>query len=165
MFKKSNVKLVKKNSLLLSFKLSIGKLAIAGCDLYTNEAIASINSIIKEIPNKYLYYCLKMLDIKRYGRGVMSENGSLNMDQLKLIKIPILINNNYSNIIDDIICFEKTINNYLINIDLINDKLNNQLIKYLSSIKNNNNINKIIQVDEDVKEVKKSKTKTKSINV
>jgi len=165
---KSNVKLVKKNSLLLSFKLSIGKLAIAGCDLYTNEAIASINSIIKEIPNKYLYYCLKMLDIKRYGRGVMSENGSLNMDQLKLIKIPILINNNYSNIIDDIICFEKTINNYLINIDLINDKLNNQLIKYLSSIKNNNNIDKIIQVDKDVKDVKdvkKSKTKTKSINI
>ena len=106
-----------------------------------------------------------MLDIKRYGRGVMSENGSLNMDQLKLIKIPILINNNYSNIIDDIICFEKTINNYLINIDLINDKLNNQLIKYLSSIKNNNNIDKIIQVDEEVKDVKKSKTKTKSINI
>jgi len=90
------------------------------------------------------------------------------MDQLKLIKIPILINNNYSNIIDDIICFEKTINNYLINIDLINDKLNNQLIKYLSSIKNNNNIDKIIQVDKDVKDVKdvkKSKTKTKSINI
>jgi len=134
---KSNVKLIKKDSILLSFKLSIGKLAIAGKDLYTNEAIASINSIFKEIPNKYLYYCLKMLDIKRYGRGIMSENGSLNMDQLKVIKIPILINNDYSNIIADISCFEKTINNYLINIDIINEKLNNQLIKYLLSIKNN----------------------------
>ena len=157
---KSNVKLVKKDSILLSFKLSIGKLAIAGNDLYTNEAIASINSIIKEIPNKYLYYCLKMLDIKRYGRGIMSENGSLNMDQLKLIKIPILINNNYSNIIDDIICFEKTINNYLVNIDLINDKLNNQLIKYLLSIKNN--IIKITDTNEEIKEVPKKKTKSKS---
>ena len=157
---KSNVKLVKKDSILLSFKLSIGKLAIAGNDLYTNEAIASINSIIKEIPNKYLYYCLKMLDIKRYGRGIMSENGSLNMDQLKLIKIPILINNNYSNIIDDIICFEKTINNYLVNIDLINNKLNNQLIKYLLSIKNN--IIKITDTNEEIKEVPKKKTKSKS---
>lgn len=136
---KSNVKLIKKDSILLSFKLSIGKLAIAGKDLYTNEAIASINSLIKDIPNKYLYYCLKMLDIKRYGRGIMSENGSLNMDQLKVIKIPILINNDYSNIINDICCFEKTINNYLINIDIINEKLNNQLIKYLLSIKNNIN--------------------------
>ena len=99
--------------------------------MYTNEAIASINSIITTIPNKYLYYCLKILDIKRYGRGVMSENGSLNMDQLKLLKIPILINNDYSIIINDIICFEETIKNYLININLINDKLNNQLIKYL----------------------------------
>jgi type I restriction-modification system DNA methylase subunit len=134
---KSNVKLVKKGSILLSFKLSIGKLALAGCDLYTNEAIASINSIIKEIPNKYLYYCLKILDIKRYGRGIMSVHGSLNMEQLKLIKIPILVNNNYSNIINDIICFENTINNYLSNIELINNQLNNQFIKYLQSIKNN----------------------------
>lgn len=37
----SNVKLIKKNSLLYSFKLSVGLTAFAGCDLYTNEAIAS----------------------------------------------------------------------------------------------------------------------------
>ena len=135
---KSNVKLVKKDSILLSFKLSIGKLAIAGRDLYTNEAIAAINSTIEEIPNKYLYYCLKMLDIKRYGRGAIGVHGSLNTEQLKCIKIPILINNNYSNIIEDIICFENTINNYIVNIDTINEKINNQILKYLLSIKNIN---------------------------
>lgn len=37
----SNVKLIKKGSLLYSFKLSVGLTTFAGCDLYTNEAIAS----------------------------------------------------------------------------------------------------------------------------
>jgi type I restriction-modification system DNA methylase subunit len=134
---KSNVKLINKDSILLSFKLSIGKLAIAGVDLYTNEAIAAINSLDKSIPNKYLYYCFKILNFKRFGRGVMSENGSLNSEQLKLLKIPILINNNYSTIIEDIKVYEDTINNYLDNIDKINQKLNNQLINYLKNITNN----------------------------
>ena len=38
----SNVKLIPKGTTLLSFKLSIGKTAIAGVDLYTNEAIAGL---------------------------------------------------------------------------------------------------------------------------
>lgn len=37
----SNVKKISKGSLLYSFKLSVGLTAFAGCDLYTNEAIAS----------------------------------------------------------------------------------------------------------------------------
>ena len=37
----SNVKLIKKGSLLYTFKLSVGLTTFAGCDLYTNEAIAS----------------------------------------------------------------------------------------------------------------------------
>ena len=39
---KSNVKLIPKNTILLSFKLSIGRVAISGKDLYTNEAIAGL---------------------------------------------------------------------------------------------------------------------------
>ena len=64
----------------------------------------------------------------------MSENGSLNLKQLKLLRIPILKNNNYSNIINDIVCFENTIKNYLININIINNKLENQIVKYLQSL-------------------------------
>ncbi len=44
----SNVKLIKKGSLLYSFKLSVGLTAFAGCDLYTNEAIASFE------PNNFI---------------------------------------------------------------------------------------------------------------
>lgn len=53
----SNVKLVPAGTTLLSFKLSIGKTAIAGTDLYTNEAIASLIPKDKsEVLDKYLFY-------------------------------------------------------------------------------------------------------------
>ena len=43
------------NSILLSFKLSIGKLGISGREMYCNEAIAYLNSIKTTIPQMYLY--------------------------------------------------------------------------------------------------------------
>ena len=53
--KNSNVKLLPINTILFSFKLSIGKMGIVGVPLYTNEAIAGINSKNEElIINKYL---------------------------------------------------------------------------------------------------------------
>ena len=55
--KHSNVKLIPAGTTLLSFKLSIGKTAIAGKDLYTNEAIAGlIPKDFKKVENKYLFY-------------------------------------------------------------------------------------------------------------
>ena len=50
---------VKLGTLLLSFKLSIGKLAIAGSDLQTNEAIVAMNDLNEDlILRDYLYYYL-----------------------------------------------------------------------------------------------------------
>jgi restriction endonuclease S subunit len=50
---------VKKGTLLLSFKLSIGKLAIAGTELQTNEAIVAMNELNEDlITRDYLYYFL-----------------------------------------------------------------------------------------------------------
>lgn len=46
--KNSNVKLIPKGTTLLSFKLSIGKTAIAGKDLYTNEAGAALGAPLLE---------------------------------------------------------------------------------------------------------------------
>lgn len=55
----SNVKLIPKNTTLLSFKLSIGKTAIAGRDLYTNEAIAGLVPKGNDILDKYLFFLFK----------------------------------------------------------------------------------------------------------
>lgn len=77
--------IVKKGSILLSFKLSIGKLGIAGCDLYTNEAILHVNTDNEEL-NKYLYYHFMCIPIHNNASGCMG-GGSLNKEKLKDLKI------------------------------------------------------------------------------
>lgn len=87
----SNVKLIPKGTTLVSFKLSLGKTAIAGCDLYTNEAIAALLPKNPDILlNRYLF-CLfnsKMIDLE----GIKGDNifgKSLNSEHLKNnVKIP-----------------------------------------------------------------------------
>jgi len=85
----SSVKLFAKDTILFSFKLSIGKTAIVGNPLYTNEAIAGILSKNNDLlNNKYLYYYLTINDFSKLGSGMLG-NGSLNKKSLEQIKIPI----------------------------------------------------------------------------
>ena len=85
----SSVKLFAKDTILFSFKLSIGKTAIVGNPLYTNEAIAGIFSKNNDLlNNKYLYYYLTINDFSKLGSGMLG-NGSLNKKSLEQIKIPI----------------------------------------------------------------------------
>ena len=80
---------ISKNSILLSFKLSIGKLAIAGVDMYCNEAIVYLNSKIKRIPQMYLYYILAGMNLQQYGRGTIGSSGNLNKEILTNLEIPV----------------------------------------------------------------------------
>lgn len=54
----SNVKPISAGTLLMSFKLSIGRAALAGVDLYTNEAIAAIIPKDKKLHPGLLYFVL-----------------------------------------------------------------------------------------------------------
>lgn len=54
----SNVKLVKAGTLMMSFKLSLGKMAFASKNLYTNEAIASFEIDESKVDKVFLYYQL-----------------------------------------------------------------------------------------------------------
>ncbi|MEA2098768.1 MAG: restriction endonuclease subunit S [Campylobacterota bacterium] len=82
----SNIKQVKKGTLLLSYKLSIGKLSFAGQNLYTNEAIAGLEILDTSIENKFLYYVLKATDLERtIDRAVMGK--TLNKAKLQVIPI------------------------------------------------------------------------------
>jgi len=88
--KNSNVKLLPINTILFAFKLSIGKIGIAGVPLYTNEAIAGINSNNNEIiQNKYLYYYLLNTNFNHLASGLLGNVGSLNKKILEDLKIPI----------------------------------------------------------------------------
>jgi type I restriction enzyme M protein len=65
----SSVKLFTKDTILFSFKLSIGKTAIVGNPLYTNEAIAGIFSKNNDLlNNKYLYYYLTITPTEKINK-------------------------------------------------------------------------------------------------
>ena len=61
-----NVKIVPDNTILLSFKLTVGRIAITDGEMTTNEAIAHFKTNKKEI-NEYLYCYLKCFNYQTMG--------------------------------------------------------------------------------------------------
>lgn len=61
-----NVKVVPDNTVLLSFKLTVGRIAITNGEMTTNEAIAHFKTDEKEI-NEYLYCYLKCFNYQTMG--------------------------------------------------------------------------------------------------
>jgi restriction endonuclease S subunit len=87
-----NIKLVPKGTVLYSFKLTIGRVAIAGDNLYTNEAIAAFipkRGTEKIISNEYLYYFLKSGLVSFEDKTANIFGRSLNLNILRQIQIPI----------------------------------------------------------------------------
>lgn len=85
----SNVKLVPKNTFIMSFKLTIGKCALAGADIYTNEAIASFTPKYKNaFISEYLYYALPNIDFQKYTDSAI-KGITLNKQKLSNIEINI----------------------------------------------------------------------------
>ncbi|EDO6879318.1 restriction endonuclease subunit S [Campylobacter coli] len=83
---KTNIKVVPKGTLLMSFKLTLGKTAFAECDLYTNEAIAAIFIKNKNINKYFLDYVLKFTDLEKYVDNAV-KGKTLNKQKLKQIEI------------------------------------------------------------------------------
>ena len=96
--KESNVKLVRAGTVLVSFKLSIGKTAVAGKDLYTNEAIASLpvrspdDPSLPWVDDQYLATLLRLFpsEILRFsGKNRKKFGQSLSMGYLKRLPVPL----------------------------------------------------------------------------
>ena len=105
--KKSNVKLIPKGTTLLSFKLSIGKTAIAGADLYTNEAIAGLIPKNKEkLLDSYLYqlFTAKIIDLENTGLKAFGQslNSKFLKDDVKISFPPIDIQQKIVNEIEEL---------------------------------------------------------------
>ena len=64
--KKHNVKLVPNNTVILSFKLTVGRVAITDGEMTTNEAIAHFKTTRPEI-NEYLYCYLSAFNYQTMG--------------------------------------------------------------------------------------------------
>jgi type I restriction enzyme S subunit len=82
-------KLVPRGTLILSFKLSIGRLAFAGKDLYTNEAIAALYIVDSALlVQDYLYWYLKFFDWDiAVGNDVKVKGKTLNKAKLKEVDV------------------------------------------------------------------------------
>ncbi len=82
-------KIVEKGTLLVSFKLTLGRLAFTGRDLYTNEAIAALTPIkMNQYLNDYLYWYLTFFDWNKAAEGEEKVKGkTLNKTKLKLLDI------------------------------------------------------------------------------
>jgi len=141
--KNSNVKLLPINTILFAFKLSIGKIGIAGVPLYTNEAIAGINTNDDNIViNKYLYYYLYNTDFKNLASGILGNVGSLNKKILEELEIHIPVLEVQSQIVEYLdMIYEKIV------------KLNNEKIENIKKL-NKQYLNMTIQHDTK-KEFKK----------
>ena len=83
----SNCKHVPKGTLLMSFKLTIGRLAFAGRDLYTNEAISAIKPI-RDICPEFLYYGLQHWNLTEDSDQAVK---GVTLNKQKLQEIPCLL--------------------------------------------------------------------------
>ena len=80
----SMMAIIPKGTLLMSFKLSIGRVCFAGRDLFTNEAICSFNGL--QADADYLYYALGRTDFSLYGKQAV-KGYTLNKESLKIVEV------------------------------------------------------------------------------
>ena len=83
----SGIKKIPANTVIMSFKLSLGKVAITEKEMYSNEAImAFIDKGVKKISPEYLYYLLRAKDWSN-GTNKAVMGATLNKATLSTIKI------------------------------------------------------------------------------
>jgi len=81
---------IPKGTLLLSFKLTLGRVSFAGKELYTNEAIAALLNLDKNISKNFLFYYFSLFDWDKAAEGDVKVKGkTLNKQKLRELLIPI----------------------------------------------------------------------------
>lgn len=83
-------KLVKKGTLLVSFKLTLGRLAYTGRDLFTNEAIAALTLKDCSLSKEYLFWYLRHYDWEKAAKGDEKVKGKT-LNKAKLQLLPVIV--------------------------------------------------------------------------
>ena len=125
---KFNIPIIKKNTVILSFKLTIGRVAICNEDMISNEAIAQLPiKDITDLDYNYLYYYLKNYNYSELG-NTSSIATAVNSKVLQDISV------RYPSI-----DYQKKISHILSNIDKkieLNNKINNNLLEIITTLFN-----------------------------
>ena len=126
--KQYNVKVIPKNTVLLSFKLTVGRVAIAPTDICTNEAIAHFKGR-RECEREYTYFYLKNFHYDELG-STSSISKAVNSKIIKAMpfimpseKLLKEYSSKTNDIFDLIICKQKMNNNLKIARDRMLHKL------------------------------------------
>lgn len=83
---KFNVPVIEPNTLLLSFKLTVGRLCISTKRMYSNEAIAQLPLKSSEVSTEYLYYFLRNFNYSQLS-STSSIATAVNSTTVKSIKV------------------------------------------------------------------------------
>ena len=129
---KFNVKVVPKNTVILSFKLTVGRVAITPNDMVTNEAIAHFKIINKEyLTTEYLYSYLKQFNYESLGNtsSIATAVNSKTIKKMPVISPASVILNRFTSIINGV--FQMIKNNESKNIYL--EELRDTLLPKLMS--------------------------------
>ncbi|MCH1959702.1 restriction endonuclease subunit S [Romboutsia hominis] len=133
---KANMKLVPKNTVVMSFKLSIGKTAILKEDMFTNEAIANFQIKNNElITSEYLYYALKTLNFDNTDRAVMG--ATLNKSKLNDIRIPYCDVKNQNKIVEVLDKAQELIDKRKEQIEALDELVKSRFIEMFGDLKTN----------------------------
>ena len=81
---------IPKGTILLSFKLTLGRVSFAGIDLYTNESIASLLNLDKKISKDFLFYYFNLFDWDKAAEGDIKVKGKT-LNKQKLKELPIIV--------------------------------------------------------------------------
>jgi type I restriction enzyme S subunit len=84
--KKFNVPVIKPNTVLLSFKLTVGRVAISSERMLSNEAIAHLNRKDNTLPVEFVFSYLKLFDYNSLG-STSSIATAVNTQTIKAMKI------------------------------------------------------------------------------
>lgn len=84
----TNRRILKPGTLVMSFKLTIGRLAILREFMYTNEAICNFEWKDDSIVTEYMYYYLSSLDVSSFGSRA-AKGITLNLELLNSISLKI----------------------------------------------------------------------------
>ncbi len=83
---RSNVKAVPRGTVLMSFKLTLGRMGIAGTDLFTNEAIAAFYPDTSQALPEWLYYALpEAVSTAQFDTAV--KGATLNKEKLRNLMV------------------------------------------------------------------------------
>lgn len=163
--KNSNVKLIQKGDVMLSFKLSVGKIAYAGDKMYCNEAIAFFKTDNELVLNKFLFSYLENTDLTKEKSGSIG-SGSLNKEKINNLNIQIPLKIDQEKIVKEMEKdnnLEKILNDRLKELDILIKNRFDYHVNKCKDVKKNDTDKKLESNSEEYEKLKK-KTKVKDQN-